>query len=155
MSTATSHYAQQVNDSLGAEMRASAVLMNLFTLSPGIIHTAITRLPPAWRRLDAYIAGRTSVAGIMTPHWRVPRRERPPWPSGPPDTWHGDRLRADGFTPYGTPAPVLLWKPAEARPPPDPPSPAQYAGHFSPSPRLTPAQGAARPGEPQQEPTQG
>ncbi|MGW7348509.1 geranylgeranyl reductase family protein [Streptomyces sp. NPDC054854] len=67
VSTATSHYAQQVNDSLGAEMRASAVLMNLFTLSPGIIHTAITRLPPAWRRLDAYIAGRTSVAGIMTP----------------------------------------------------------------------------------------
>ncbi|NYV75306.1 hypothetical protein HW445_13445, partial [Streptomyces sp. UH6] len=37
----------------------------LFTRNPGLVHTALTRLPPAWRRLDAYIAGRTSVAGIM------------------------------------------------------------------------------------------
>ncbi|MFI9770288.1 geranylgeranyl reductase family protein [Streptomyces sp. NPDC052415] len=64
--TATDHYAQQVSATLGAEMRASATLMNLFTHRPGLIHTAITRLPPAWHRLDAYIAGRTSVAGIMT-----------------------------------------------------------------------------------------
>ncbi|MGR4853993.1 geranylgeranyl reductase family protein [Streptomyces sp. LARHCF252] len=60
------HYTQQVDDALGVEMRASGALMNLFTRNPGLVHTALTRLPPAWRRLDAYIAGRTSVAGIMT-----------------------------------------------------------------------------------------
>ncbi|MGW7440150.1 geranylgeranyl reductase family protein [Streptomyces sp. NPDC054849] len=65
-STATACYGQEIDDVLGVEMRASGTLMNLFTRSPGLVHTALTRLPPAWRRLDAYIAGRTSVAGIMT-----------------------------------------------------------------------------------------
>ncbi|ORT60708.1 geranylgeranyl reductase family protein [Streptomyces sp. CB03238] len=64
--TAAGHYGRQVDDVLGVEMRASGTLMNLFTRNPGLVHTALTRLPPAWRRLDAYIAGRTSVAGIMT-----------------------------------------------------------------------------------------
>jgi flavin-dependent dehydrogenase len=65
-------YAQRIDDVLGAEMRASEVLMHLFTRSPGLAHAALTHLPPAWRRLDAYIAGRTSVAGIMaTPLGRV------------------------------------------------------------------------------------
>ncbi|MGV9878011.1 geranylgeranyl reductase family protein [Streptomyces sp. NPDC003006] len=63
---AADHYGRQVNDILGAEMRASGTLMTLFARNPGLVHTALTRLPPAWRRLDAYIAGRTSVAGIMT-----------------------------------------------------------------------------------------
>jgi hypothetical protein len=40
--------------------------MNLFAHHPGLVHTALTLLPQAWRRLDAYIADRTSVAGIMT-----------------------------------------------------------------------------------------
>ncbi|MGD9485753.1 hypothetical protein WDH52_21285 [Streptomyces sp. TRM70308] len=39
--------------------------MNLFARNPGLVHSALTRLPPAWRRLDASIAGHTSVAGIM------------------------------------------------------------------------------------------
>lgn len=60
------HYGRQVNDILGVEMRASGSLMNLFTRNPGLVHTALTRLPPAWRRLDAYLAGDTSVAGIMS-----------------------------------------------------------------------------------------
>ncbi len=47
-------------------MRASATLMHLFTRNPCLVHTALTRVPPMWRRLDAYIAGRTSVAGILT-----------------------------------------------------------------------------------------
>ncbi|MER6349148.1 acyltransferase domain-containing protein [Streptomyces sp. NPDC001595] len=63
---AAEHYAGQINDVLGVEMRASGSLMTLFARSPGLVHTALTSLPPAWRRLDAYIAGRTSVAGIMT-----------------------------------------------------------------------------------------
>ncbi|MET9513882.1 geranylgeranyl reductase family protein [Streptomyces sp. NPDC002994] len=64
--TAADHYGRQVDDVLGVEMRASSSLMSLFARNPGLVHTALTRLPPAWRRLDAYIAGRTSVAGIMT-----------------------------------------------------------------------------------------
>ncbi|WP_369204738.1 geranylgeranyl reductase family protein [Streptomyces sp. PU-14G] len=63
--TAADHYGQQVEATLGAEMRASRSLMDLFAHNPGLVHTALTRLPAAWRRLDAYIAGRTSVAGIM------------------------------------------------------------------------------------------
>ncbi|GAA2417581.1 geranylgeranyl reductase family protein [Streptomyces coeruleofuscus] len=64
--TTAVRYGQQVDDVLGVEMRASGTLMDLFTRNPGLVHTALTRLPPAWRRLDAYVAGRTSVAGIMT-----------------------------------------------------------------------------------------
>ncbi|MDG9714718.1 geranylgeranyl reductase family protein [Streptomyces sp. DH10] len=65
--TATAdRYGRQVDDVLGVEMRVSGTLMNLFARNPGLVHTALTRLPPAWRRLDAYIAGRTTVAGIMT-----------------------------------------------------------------------------------------
>ncbi|MFH8239061.1 geranylgeranyl reductase family protein [Streptomyces sp. NPDC018321] len=59
-------YTQQVKDTLGTEMEASGTLMNLFARNPGLVHSVITRLPPAWQRLDAYIAGRTSVARIMT-----------------------------------------------------------------------------------------
>ncbi|MEU9304934.1 hypothetical protein [Streptomyces sp. NPDC048269] len=46
VSTATTHYAQQINASLGAEMRASAPLMNLFTLNPA----SSTRPSPACHR---------------------------------------------------------------------------------------------------------
>ncbi|WP_447035730.1 geranylgeranyl reductase family protein [Streptomyces sp. DSM 118878] len=62
----TDHYGRQVDVILGVEMRASSSLMNLFVRNPGLVHTALTRLPPAWRQLDAYLAGRTSVAGIMS-----------------------------------------------------------------------------------------
>ncbi|TRV80970.1 geranylgeranyl reductase family protein [Streptomyces sp. 130] len=61
----TGDYGRQVTETLGAEMRASSTLMDLFTRNPRLVHTALTRLPPAWRRLDAYISGRTSVARIM------------------------------------------------------------------------------------------
>ncbi|WP_079277663.1 geranylgeranyl reductase family protein [Streptomyces sp. CB03234] len=64
--TAAGRYGREVDDILGVEMRASGTVMNLFIRNPGLVHTALTRLPPAWRRLDAYIAGHTSVAGIMT-----------------------------------------------------------------------------------------
>lgn len=65
-SAVADQYGQQVDDVLGVEMRASGSLMNVFARRPGLVHTTVTRLPLAWRRLDAYIAGRTSVAGIMT-----------------------------------------------------------------------------------------
>jgi flavin-dependent dehydrogenase len=64
--TTADRYGRQVDEVLGVEMRASGTLMDLFARNPALVHTALTRLPPAWRRLDAYIAGRTTVAGIMT-----------------------------------------------------------------------------------------
>ncbi|MEV2253493.1 geranylgeranyl reductase family protein [Streptomyces sp. NPDC050147] len=71
-SAVAGHYGRQVDDILGGEMRASRSLMNLFARNPGLVHTALTRLPPAWRHLDAYLAGRTSVAEIMaTPFART------------------------------------------------------------------------------------
>ncbi|MFG3250382.1 geranylgeranyl reductase family protein [Streptomyces sp. NPDC048187] len=65
-SAAADRYARQVDGVLGAEMRASDSLMRLFSRNPGLVHTALTRVPAMWRRLDAYVAGRDSVAGIMT-----------------------------------------------------------------------------------------
>ncbi|MFI0242200.1 geranylgeranyl reductase family protein [Streptomyces sp. NPDC016845] len=62
----TDGYGEEIDSGLGVEMRASGTLMNLFARNPGLVHTALTRVPAAWRRLDAYIAGRTSVAGIMS-----------------------------------------------------------------------------------------
>ncbi|MFC8918417.1 NAD(P)/FAD-dependent oxidoreductase [Streptomyces sp. NPDC057116] len=63
---ATDHYGRRIDEVLGAEMRASATLMRVFARNPALVHTALTRLPPMWRRLDAYIAGHSGVAEIMT-----------------------------------------------------------------------------------------
>ncbi|MFD4986414.1 geranylgeranyl reductase family protein [Streptomyces sp. NPDC058374] len=63
---AVDRYGRQIDDLLGVEMRASSTVMSLFTRNPGLVHTALTRVPAAWRHLDAYLAGRTSVAGIMS-----------------------------------------------------------------------------------------
>lgn len=63
--TATARYSRQIADDLGVEMHASRSLMEVFARSPGLLHTAVTRLPPVWRQLDAYISGHTSVAAIM------------------------------------------------------------------------------------------
>ncbi|MFS0695420.1 acyltransferase domain-containing protein [Streptomyces nitrosporeus] len=50
----------------------------------GFVHTALTRFPPAWHRLDAYIAGRTGVAGIMaTPLVRTAAELATRLPVGP------------------------------------------------------------------------
>ncbi|MFC4464540.1 geranylgeranyl reductase family protein [Streptomyces xiangluensis] len=88
------HYEQQVDDVLGVEMRASGTLMNLFARNPGLVHTALTRLPPAWRRLDAYIAGRTSVAGIMsTPFARTAAALATRLPPRPTRTRSNEPLR--------------------------------------------------------------
>ncbi|MDG9683077.1 geranylgeranyl reductase family protein [Streptomyces sp. DH18] len=71
-SAVADHYGRQIDGILGIEMRASNSLMNIFARNPGLAHTALTRLPPAWRHLDTYLAGHTSVAGIMsTPFGRA------------------------------------------------------------------------------------
>ncbi|WP_320774482.1 hypothetical protein [Streptomyces sp. CRN 30] len=88
---AADRYRRQIDDVLGVEMRASARLMDLFSRNPGVAHTALTRLPPAWRRLDAYISGRSSVAEIMTSPFgraaaalgdRIPRQPAGAFPAG-------------------------------------------------------------------------
>lgn len=65
-SAVADHYGRQIDVILGTEMRASNSLMHLFARNPGLVHTTLTRLPPAWRHLDAYLAGHTSVAGVMS-----------------------------------------------------------------------------------------
>lgn len=61
----TAAYRRQVAEGLGAEMRAGGALMDLFSRNPRLVHTALTRLPPVWRRLDSYLAGGTGAARIM------------------------------------------------------------------------------------------
>ncbi|WP_327295846.1 MULTISPECIES: hypothetical protein [unclassified Streptomyces] len=56
--------------------------------------TALTRLPPAWRLLDAYLAGRTSVAGIMpTPLTRTATALALRLPLGPARKLSGEAHR--------------------------------------------------------------
>ncbi|QCD60176.1 hypothetical protein [Streptomyces hawaiiensis] len=62
---AADQYERHIDSVLGVEMSASRSLVKLFTRNPGLAHTALTRLPPAWHHLDSCIAGRTSVARIM------------------------------------------------------------------------------------------
>jgi geranylgeranyl reductase family protein len=79
------HYGRQIDVILGVEMRASGSVMNLFARNPGLVHGALTRLPPAWRHLDNYLAGHTSVAGIMsTPFARAATALATRLPLGPP-----------------------------------------------------------------------
>lgn len=86
-SAVAARYGRQVDDILGVEMRASRSLMNLFTHNPALVHTALTRLPPAWRHLDAYLAGHTSVAEIMaTPFVRTAATLATRLPLGPART---------------------------------------------------------------------
>ncbi|MFJ7773149.1 hypothetical protein ACIQ1J_33415 [Streptomyces sp. NPDC097107] len=68
--------------------------MNLLARNPGLVHTALTRLPPAWRRLDVHIAGRTSVAGIMaSPSVRGAAVLATRLPFGPAGTLSGEPVR--------------------------------------------------------------
>lgn len=86
-SAVADRYGRQADDILGVEMRANRSLMNLFTHNPGLVHTALTRLPPAWRHLDAYLAGHTSVAEIMaTPFVRTAAALATRLPLGPART---------------------------------------------------------------------
>ncbi|MEU2794385.1 hypothetical protein [Streptomyces sp. NPDC007100] len=83
--SATGHYAQQIDDLLGIEMHASATLASLFVRHPALVHTALTRLPQAWHRLDTYLAGHSSVARIMnTPFARFAAAVGTRLPARPP-----------------------------------------------------------------------
>jgi flavin-dependent dehydrogenase len=58
-------YITAVNTTLGAEMRGSRQIMDVFTRRPGVVHTALTAVPPVWRRVDAYLAGTTTIPELL------------------------------------------------------------------------------------------
>ena len=58
-------YQKAVEDDLGTEMRASEKLAKIYSARPGLVHAALVGLPPVWRRVDDYLAGRTSVPDIV------------------------------------------------------------------------------------------
>ncbi len=65
-------YVTAVSSTLGAEMRASRQIMDVFTRRPGLFHTALTGVPPVWRRVDSYLGGRTTIPDLVgTPVARV------------------------------------------------------------------------------------
>ncbi|SFJ44702.1 geranylgeranyl reductase family [Amycolatopsis sacchari] len=58
-------YTAAVMTTLGAEMRASRRIMDLFTRRPGLVHTALTSVPPVWQRLDSYLAGTATIPDVL------------------------------------------------------------------------------------------
>ncbi|MCT2581854.1 geranylgeranyl reductase family protein [Actinophytocola gossypii] len=58
-------YGAAIHRTLGAEMRASRQVMDIFTRHPGFLHTALTAVPPVWRGVDAYLTGTTSIPELL------------------------------------------------------------------------------------------
>ncbi|MFE9749397.1 geranylgeranyl reductase family protein [Saccharothrix saharensis] len=58
-------YTGAVRSVLEAEMLASRQVMNLFTRRPGVLHTALTAVPPVWRRVDSYLGGDTTIPALL------------------------------------------------------------------------------------------
>ncbi|WP_461143856.1 geranylgeranyl reductase family protein [Salinifilum aidingensis] len=58
-------YHREVDSELGAEMRASERLARIFTRHPALVHTALTRFPLVWRRVDDYLTGRATIPEVL------------------------------------------------------------------------------------------
>jgi geranylgeranyl reductase family protein len=58
-------YTAAVCSTLEAEMRASRRIMDVFTRRPGLVHTALTGVPPVWRRVDSYLSGSTTIPDLL------------------------------------------------------------------------------------------
>ena len=58
-------YAAAIRTTLEAEMRASRQIMDIFTRRPGVLHTALTTVPPVWRKVDAYLTGTTTIPELL------------------------------------------------------------------------------------------
>lgn len=58
-------YALAVRTSLEAEMRASRRIMDVFSWRPGVVHAALTSVPPVWRRVDSYLGGATTIPALL------------------------------------------------------------------------------------------
>ncbi|MFB4287279.1 geranylgeranyl reductase family protein [Nonomuraea sp. ATR24] len=62
---AADDYTRTVTATLGAEMAASRQVMDLFTRRPGLVHGALTRVPPVWRMFDRYVNGETTIPALV------------------------------------------------------------------------------------------
>lgn len=58
-------YVTAVRATLEVEMLASRQVMDVFTRHPGVFHTALTAVPPVWRRVDSYITGSTTIPELL------------------------------------------------------------------------------------------
>lgn len=58
-------YAQQINSTLGREMRAGAAALRAFERHPGVVHTLLRVNPWAWRQFVKVADGRVSVADVL------------------------------------------------------------------------------------------
>ncbi|WP_209668518.1 geranylgeranyl reductase family protein [Amycolatopsis magusensis] len=58
-------YVTAVRTTLGGEMRASRQIMDIFRRRPAVVHTALTAVPPVWRRVDAYLTGTTTIPDLL------------------------------------------------------------------------------------------
>lgn len=65
LARARDQYVAAVRTTLEAEMRASRRIMDIFTWRPGVVHTALTAVPPVWRRVDAYLTGSTTIPALL------------------------------------------------------------------------------------------
>jgi geranylgeranyl reductase family protein len=72
---ARAEYTSVVRRTLGAEMRASRRIMDVFMRRPGVVHTALTAVPPVWRKVDSYLTGSTTMPELLgTPTARAAMR---------------------------------------------------------------------------------
>jgi geranylgeranyl reductase family protein len=65
LARARTDYVAAVRTTLEAEMRASRQIMDIFTRRPGLVHVALTTVPPVWHRVDAYLGGTTTIPELL------------------------------------------------------------------------------------------
>jgi geranylgeranyl reductase family protein len=65
LARARAGYTRAVRSTLEAEMLASRKVMDVFTRRPGVVHTALTAVPPVWRRVDSYLGGDTTIPALL------------------------------------------------------------------------------------------
>jgi geranylgeranyl reductase family protein len=58
-------YTGAVRSILEVEMRASRDVMDVFSKRPTLFHTALTATPVAWRGLDSYLGGETTIPALL------------------------------------------------------------------------------------------
>jgi flavin-dependent dehydrogenase len=65
LARAREDYVAAIRTTLEPEMRASRQIMDIFSRRPGVVHTALTAVPPVWRRVDAYLTGTTTIPELL------------------------------------------------------------------------------------------
>ena len=59
-------YARAIRMTLGAEMAVSRQVLAIFERRPGVVHGALTRLPPVWRKVDRYMHGEATIPELAS-----------------------------------------------------------------------------------------